>query len=144
MFRKIVAEMLHFFAGSGLECRQDGEIYEVRSLPSRWRRVKQSWRLQFTDGEVREALREPRHRLDVFLSLHEIPGDLREFLGSRNVTWIDISSKEQARVSNVLGDEVSSFLKRYGVRTARYPRISAGFSRAAASPAESKRSVNIA
>jgi hypothetical protein len=62
-------------------------------------------------------------RLDVFLSLREIPADIRDFLNSRGIVWLDIASKEQTRVSNELGDEVAGFLKRYGVRLARFPRI---------------------
>jgi hypothetical protein len=84
--------------------------------------------MKITDGDVREAVRdlgEPRP--DVFLSLFEIPGDVRDFLRTRNIMWIDIAKKEQTRVSNDLGDEVLSFLRRYGVRTARCPRISTTF-----------------
>jgi acetyltransferase-like isoleucine patch superfamily enzyme len=133
MFRSMVAEMTHFFAGSGLECKKDGECYEVRKQDGRWRRVGRAWRMQVTDGDVREAVKGlGTARLDVFLSLCEIPGDVRDFLRSRNIMWIDIAKKEQTRISNDLGDEVSSFLKRYGVRTARYPRISTGFSVTAA------------
>jgi hypothetical protein len=83
-----------------------------------------------TDGDVREAVEAcGGRRLDVVLSLWPIPGGLRDSLRSRNVMWIDIANKEQSRISNDLGDEVSSFLKRYGVRTARHPRIPSGFKR---------------
>jgi hypothetical protein len=78
-------------------------------------------------------------RLDVFLSLGEIPGDVRDLLGSRNIMWIDIAKKEQTRISNDLGDEVSSFLKRYGVRTARCPRTSTVFGVTAALAGEQRR-----
>jgi hypothetical protein len=123
MFRDIVAEMAHFFVGSGLGCQKDGDVYEIRKPQGRWRRVN-SWRLRVTDGDVREAVKDMAGaKFDVFLSLFEIPGDVREFLRSRNIMWIDIAKKEQTRVSNDLGDEVLSFLRRYGVRTARCPRI---------------------
>jgi hypothetical protein len=62
-------------------------------------------------------------QLDVFLSLFEIPEDARELLRAKNVMWIDVTNKEQSRISNDLGDEVSNFLKRFGVRTLRYPRM---------------------
>ena len=48
MFRRIVAEMTHFFVGSGLECEKDGEGYEIRKPNSRWWRARKSWRLQVT------------------------------------------------------------------------------------------------
>jgi hypothetical protein len=59
--------------------------------------------------------------VDVFLSLFELPEELRSLLSKRNIMWIDIAKKEQSRNSNDLGDEVSNFLRRYGVRTLRYP-----------------------
>lgn len=122
MFRRIIAEMIQFFAGSGLECEQDGAQYEVRRTNGRWRRLKRSWRMQATDGDVREVAKGlESEKLDVFLSLWEIPGDVRESLRSRDIMWIDIARKEQSRTSNDLGEEVLSFLKRYGVRTLRYP-----------------------
>jgi acetyltransferase-like isoleucine patch superfamily enzyme len=140
MFRNIVEEMIHFFVGSGLECKKDGSYYEVRRSKGRWRGVGRSWRLQVADGDVREAVKDlGAARLDVFLSLCEIPGDIRDLLRSQNIRWIDISRKEQTRISNDLGDEVSSFLKRYGVRTARCPRISTTFTVTARQP-ESERS----
>lgn len=84
--------------------------------------------MRVTDGDVREAVKRlGQARLDVLFSLFEIPGDVRDFLSSRNIMWIDIAKKEQTRISNDLGDEVLTFLKRYGVRTARCPRISTGF-----------------
>jgi hypothetical protein len=35
------------------------------------------------------------------------------------VMWIEIARKEQSEYSNPLGDEVSLYLRRYGVRTVR-------------------------
>jgi len=124
MFRGIVSEMIQFLVGSGLVCDKDGECYEIRKPARRWLGSKKSWRMLPTDGDVREAVKSSLGtRLDVVLSLSGIPGDLRDSLRSRDVMWIDIASKEQSRDSNDLGDEVSAFLKRYGVRAARYPRI---------------------
>jgi len=121
MFRNIVAEMVHFFAASGLACRKDGNCYEVQQGSAPWWRKRRSWRLLVTDDDPRRTFEDPR--TDVFLSLLEIPADVRSSLDSRKIMWIDIASKEQTRASNDLGDEVSAFLKRYGVRTARYPRL---------------------
>lgn len=128
MFREIVAEMVDFLVGSGLECEKNGESYQVRKPNGGWRTTR-TWRMQVSDGDARETVEGlGAARLDLFLSLWEIPSDVRDFLCSRNIMWIDIAKKEQTRVSNDLGDEVSSFLKRYGVRTARYPRLPTGFS----------------
>ncbi len=119
MFRSIVAEMSQFFVGSGLSCQRDGDHFEVHQPKKR-----KSWRLLVTDTDARTALQDSRAaNLDAFLSLCEIPPDVRDYLGSRNIMWIDIAKKEQTRVSNDLGEEVSLFLKRYGVRTARCPRL---------------------
>lgn len=135
MFKRIVAEMTHFFNGSGLECEKDGELYVVRKPSGHWHFVRRSWRLKAADGDVRDAVRGlGAVKVDVFLSLCEIPDDTRNLLRSRNIMWIDIARKEQNRMSNDLGDEVSRFLKRYGVRTARYPRISTGSRMAASQP----------
>jgi hypothetical protein len=57
--------------------------------------------------------------IDVLLSLKEIPGETRNRLTAENVTWVEIARKEQSLVTNEFGDEVSLFLKRYGVRTLR-------------------------
>jgi hypothetical protein len=79
--------------------------------------------MQITDGDVGKTLKGlESERLDVFLSLWEIPGEVREYLSARKIMWIDVTKKEQSRVSNDLGEEVLSFLKRYGVRTLRFPQ----------------------
>ena len=119
MFRSIVAEMSQFFVGSGLSCQRDGDYFEVQRPKER-----KLWRLLVTDDDAQAALQDRQAaKLDVFLSLWEIPVDVRDSLGSRNIMWIDIEKKEQTRISNDLGEEVSLFLKRYGVRTARCPRL---------------------
>jgi acetyltransferase-like isoleucine patch superfamily enzyme len=128
MFRKIIAEMIQFFVGSGLNCEKEGGCYAIRRPNGRWSRLKSSWHLRVTEGNAREAVSDlGAARFDVFLSLCKIPDDVRDLLRSRNIIWIDIGSKERSRASNDLGDEVASFLKRYGVRTARCPRATATF-----------------
>lgn len=127
IFRKIVLEMTGYFTGSGLECESDGNSYTIRELRSHRLRARRSWRMHVTDGDPREAVKALcASKLHVFLSLFEIPNDLRDLLVSRNTMWIDIAQKAQPRISNDLGEEVLSFFKRYGVRTLRYPRISTG------------------
>jgi acetyltransferase-like isoleucine patch superfamily enzyme len=119
IFRGIVAEMLRFLDGSGYVCQGDGERYEIRKRNARWRKARK-WRIQIAEGDVHTAARhlgDPPP--DVFLSLHEIPADVRSSLGSQGVMWIDIENKAQPQVSNDLGEEVISFFRRYGVRTLR-------------------------
>jgi hypothetical protein len=79
--------------------------------------------MQVVDGDARSAARSiGPEKLDVFLSLWEIPGDVRASLTARKIMWIDLAKKEQSRTSNDLGEEVLNFFKRYGVRTLRYPQ----------------------
>ena len=123
MFRRITIEMIEFFTASGLECEKDGEDYVVRKKRRRWL-SKTSWRLRITDGDSSTAASNTKaSEPDVFLSLFDIPAEVREYLALRNVMWIDITRKEQSRVENDLGQEVTNFFKRYGVRTLRYPPL---------------------
>lgn len=125
LFRKIVAEMIHLFKDSGLRCVQEGQRYHVsKPATSWWRSGKTSWRLEVIDGDVRDALERPAFgSVDVLLSLWDIPEDVRRRLQDEGTAWIEIAKKEQSRLSNELGDEISNFLKRYGVRTLRVPSL---------------------
>lgn len=125
IFRNIVAEMIQFFVGSGLNYTQVGHRYNI-SKPSSswWQRDGGPWALEIIDGDVREAFqRLSPGSLQVLLSLWDIPDDIRQRLQSQGTMWIEIAKKEQSRQSNDLGDEVSNFLKRYGVRTRRIPSL---------------------
>ena len=79
--------------------------------------------MRIVDAELRPELNDlETDRLDVLVSLREIPDDLRQRLSARGTMWIDISAKAQPQFCNALGNEVLSFFRRYGVRTLRYPR----------------------
>ncbi len=121
LFRKIVAEMIQFFMDSGLCCKQEGTQYRV-SKPSTkwWCKTDDSWSLEVVEGDVR---RELVGSVDVLLSLWDIPDDMRQRLHAQGTAWIEIAKKEQSQTSNALNDEVSQFLKRYGVRTLRVPPL---------------------
>jgi acetyltransferase-like isoleucine patch superfamily enzyme len=125
LFRKIVAEMIQLFRDSGLRCVQEGPRYRVSKPTSTWwRSGRPSWSLEVIDGDVRDALERPAFgSVDVLLSLWDIPEDVRRRLQDKGTTWIEIAKKEQSRLSNELGDEISNFLKRYGVRTVRVPSL---------------------
>lgn len=125
IFRDIVAKMIQFFQGSELSCQQNGNCYEIRKPASGWRRNQGPWRLQVVEGGVPEAAKAlSAGAVHVFLSLCEIPEETRRSLQGRNTMWMDIASKEQSRLSNDLGDEVSLFFKRFGVRLLRWPPAS--------------------
>ena len=125
MFRNIVAEMIRFFVDSGLRCTQDGLRYSLLKPASCWwRRDGGPWTLEVVDGDVRDAIPHlAPGTIHVLLSLQEIPDDIRQRLQSQGTMWIEIAKKEQSRHSNDLGDEVSNFFKRYGVRTLRIPTL---------------------
>jgi acetyltransferase-like isoleucine patch superfamily enzyme len=131
IFRNIVDEMIRFFIASGLSCEQDDDCYKIKKPARRWRRGNTgSWTLLAVDGDVRKAIRRfPVGKIDVLLSLREIPGDIRDLLDAQHVMWIEIAKKEQSRFSNDLGDEVSHFFKRYGVRTLRSSWVSSSSER---------------
>ncbi len=120
IFKKIIAEMIQFFVGSGLSCKQDGNRYEINKPGgSWWRRDKGPWWLYIVEGNATEVEGFKPGTVDVFVSLLEINTERRRSLNARAVMWIDITKKERSRLSNELGEEVSHFFKRYGVRTLR-------------------------
>ena len=125
IFRRIVAEMIQLFQDSGLRCELSGSGYTIsKPLTAWWKNGNQTWSLEVIDGDVRDALLRPTFvPVDVVLSLCAIPADLREQLERQGTAWIEIDKKEQSRRSNDLGDEVSNFLKRYGIRTLRSPQL---------------------
>ena len=125
LFRRIVDEMIQVFTDSGLRCEHHGNRYTIsKSSLSWWKRDEKVWALLVIDGEVREQLqRSTVGAVDVVLSLLVIPDDQRRWVESKGAAWIEIAKKEQSRQSNDLSDEVSNFLKRYGVRTLRIPQL---------------------
>jgi acetyltransferase-like isoleucine patch superfamily enzyme len=121
MFRNVVSEMLHYFASSDLECRTIGDRYEVRKVNGRSLWKRNSWSMQTIHGDAGEAVKAiGPGKLDVFVSLFELPEDARTVLHARGTMWIDITKKERSRIQNDLGDEVANYFKRYGVRTLRW------------------------
>jgi hypothetical protein len=121
-FRDIVSKMVQFFADSGLRCDTDGDGYRfVKTSPHWWKRRERPWTLVALEGDVRDAVGKLPSPLHVLLSLKPIPENIRADLRDRQVAWIEIARKEQSLHSNDLSDEVSNFLKRYGVRTLRVP-----------------------
>lgn len=125
IFNSILAEMIQVFVDSGLRCEQNGHRYSIsKPATSWWRRNGGPWSLEVVEGDAREAVQcLTSGAPQVFLSLCDIPDDVRQRLEARGTMWIEIAKKEQSRHSNDLGDEISNFLKRYGVRTLRIPPL---------------------
>jgi len=121
ILRNIMDDLTKYYSQSGLEVSVHGNDYEVWQKKRKWLRTKESkWGMRVVYGDLNEGDVPNRSSgIDVFLSLKEIPGEIRTRLTANNITWLDIARKEQSLVTNELGDEVSLFLKRYGVRTLR-------------------------
>jgi acetyltransferase-like isoleucine patch superfamily enzyme len=121
ILRNIMESLVEYYSQSGLEVSVKGNDYEVRQKKRKWLWTRERrWGLRVSYGNLNEADVPARSGgIDVFLSLKEIPGEIRSRLTAGNITWLDIERKEQSLDTNELGDEVSLFLKRYGVRTLR-------------------------
>lgn len=118
ILRNIIAEMIKYFGSSGLTCDTKEGNYQITQMKSKfWSRRKKVWqlRVEYEDASDNEIL-STSEDLDVFLSLRAIPQKVRRSLNAKNVMWIDIERKEQPLFWNDLGEEVTRFLKRYGVR----------------------------
>jgi acetyltransferase-like isoleucine patch superfamily enzyme len=121
LLKSIVEEMIRVFQSSGLVCRRDGETVEVSRKKSHWWTPSgKRWRFHtLFDAPSAGELARIGTKLDVLLSLSTLPADWRLRLAGQGTLWIDLERKEQADLSNDLGDEVLLFLKRYGVRCFR-------------------------
>jgi acetyltransferase-like isoleucine patch superfamily enzyme len=119
IFRGILDDMIGYFQASGLDCRAEGDAWEI-SQPSSsfWRRSRGPWRLTATDGDPEQAIGQAAAS-EVFLSLEPVSASARARLDAAGTLWIEVAGKARSRLSNDLGEEVALFLKRYGVRTLR-------------------------
>lgn len=122
ILRTIVDEMMQFFTDSGLSCKANGDgLYEVtHTARSLWGMKAKTHRLKVLyKPEESFDIGSPRDCPDVLLSLAAVPEALRKACAGRSVMWIDMEKKEQPLYWNDLGEEVSHYLKRYGVRLYR-------------------------
>lgn len=121
IFQNIVAEMIDFFNGSGLSCSLKEDNYEITFTKKIfWIRRNKTWQLRVDyDDVVENKISSIDKDLDVYLSLRTIPQKVRRKLNTKNIMWIDIEKKEQPLFWNDLGEEVTLYLKRYGVRLTR-------------------------
>ena len=124
MLRDILAEMVEYLRGSEVACQNEGDEIEVT-----WKK-RNGW---LSSGQRSEKIRVVTDVLDkpslpslndrttVFLSLRNIPIDLRRQLVDRGILWFDIERKERSASSHDLGEEVAHYLRRHGVRFTRLP-----------------------
>ncbi len=121
ILKNIVKEMVDYFSQSGFRCEETDRDITFRQLRRRRGSSRcKAWRMRVICRDTRyEDLPASADRLHVFLSLGKILTEERRILAERGVMWIEIDRKEQSRQSNRLGDEVSLFLKRYGIRSIR-------------------------
>jgi len=121
--QEMVAEMIAYLEGFEFECREKEKhsLYEVAHITRRWgRRRERTWRLKVVYAPLAAAASADIHPdLDVFLSLHRIPQEVRSAYDRQQTLWIDIAAKERSERSNDMGEEVVQYLKRYGVRLLR-------------------------
>ncbi len=118
ILRYIVDEMIEYFSGSGLECINNENNFEISQIKkSLFGMKKKRWSLGISYKDIQgvEAIPEGKE-LSVFVSLTTIPKHVRKNLNTMRVMWLDIEKKERPLFWNDLGDEVVFFLRRYGVR----------------------------
>ncbi len=123
ILQNIVSELIDFFNKSGLACQDQKTHIEVIRTRKSWRiSLKKVWRLKVVyEGisEIGDIWISPGDFPDVLLSLKEVPQSIRKACEAKRIMWIDIAKKEQPSFWNDLGEEVTLFLKRYGVRLFR-------------------------
>jgi acetyltransferase-like isoleucine patch superfamily enzyme len=110
--------MFAYFSASGLECSMEAGMHTVR-----WRKGK-----IFTRRNLRRVailydnppvLPKTDGGPDICVSLWAAPDSLRKEFDSRGIVWFDIENKERSVEFNELSEEVSLFIRRFGVRFTR-------------------------
>jgi hypothetical protein len=121
ILKNIIKQMVDYFSQSGFSCDIIGEDVTLRDLRARRLLGKgkvRRMRIVYGDTHQRD-LPASGDGISVLLSLGKILEEERKTLTTGGVMWIEIARKEQSEYSNPLGDEVSLYLRRYGVRTVR-------------------------
>ena len=117
LLENMVQEMILFFRASGLHCEGSGPEYTVFRTKKRGQKAKKGWRLCVDLGASEDGTGNvPGAEADVFLRLRTISPEGRQRLKARETVWFDIERKERSDSTNDLGDEVATFLRRYGIR----------------------------
>ena len=116
-FHEIMTEMLEYLRGSGLSCREDGSVIEVRQMKRQWFfRMGKTFRFIAVSDQLPET---GLDGVNLVLCLRQIPEQTRNKFVRQKQMWIDLEKKERSDFGNALGEEVAQYLKRYGVRLFR-------------------------
>ena len=119
--QEISTEMIEYFRGYHLACIEKAGDWIVSQQTKRWfgNRTR-CWTIRVLtstgDALASDLTRSP---VDVAVSLHPIPIELRRKLDAQSCVWIDIENKQRSDYGNEIGEEVAMYLKRYGVRLLR-------------------------
>lgn len=115
MLRQMVAEFCEYLEHEGLKVSRDQQSsFDSITVIDK---MGTSYGLAVLyDGMVSMP---PLSKARVILSLVEIDERERQMLKSRRQMWLDIGHKQQGGISNLLGEELVEFIKRYGVRFER-------------------------
>jgi hypothetical protein len=119
MLQSIVDEMMGYWRGSGLACRQEADRIEVA-----WEQRRET--VQLATTQLNGELPALAGGTSVFVSLRNIPDATRTHLSGRGVLWLDLERKERGDVRHALGEEVAQYLRRHGVRFNRTGPAAAG------------------
>jgi acetyltransferase-like isoleucine patch superfamily enzyme len=121
LLQNILQEMMRYFQFYDIQCSHNQNEYEMRINKS-WFFLNRNklWRMRvLLKNELSENAKLIADRYNVFLSLKTISEDVRQIFTSKNCMWIDIEKKERSIYGNDLGEQVSAFLTRYGLRLTR-------------------------
>ena len=122
LFENMVREMLRFFRDSGLRWEGAGPVYTVFEMNKSGRKWARDWRLAVDTGMSEDLIDAPgTGDMDAYLRFGPLSADGRAKLEKRGVVWFDVAAKERSRATNGLADEVTLFLRRYGIRFTRTP-----------------------
>jgi acetyltransferase-like isoleucine patch superfamily enzyme len=116
--KEILTEMMSYLEGSGMTCRANKSTYEIIEQRRRgWRTRLKTWRLAVNFDAISPHVSDRlADKTDVFLSLRQIPAEVRQDFSRRRLMWIDIERKQRPDWGNDMGEEVIHYLRRYGVR----------------------------
>ena len=119
--QEITVEMIEFFRGSNLECREDaGTWFITQPTRSRLGARRRTWSLKILSSQGETLAGDlATAQTDAVVSLNAISPDDRRRLDALRCVWIDISQKQRSDHNNEIGEEVAMYLRRYGVRLLR-------------------------
>lgn len=119
--QEIMQEMIGYFRGSDLECREEAGSWSITPQARNWLGTRpRAWTIKIFSSQGETLAGElSAARTDAVVSLHPVPPENRRQLDALGCVWIDISQKERSDHSNEIGEELAMYLRRYGVRLLR-------------------------